>query len=81
MTKLSFCQNDPPITILEKEQAGHSYIFWTMPIMIFSQVSNFGDQSLRGAIASPFPPITTALHIKKFMTKLSLAKKTSRVPL
>ena len=25
---------------------GHSYTFWTMPIMIFSPVSNFGDQSL-----------------------------------
>ena len=33
--------------ILAKGQLGHSYTFWTMPIMIFSPVSNFGNQSLR----------------------------------
>ena len=32
--------------ILAKEQLGHSYTFWTMPTMILSPVSNFGDQSL-----------------------------------
>ena len=47
MTNLSFCQNDPPeYIILTKEEAGHSYTFWSMPIMIFGPVSNFGDQSL-----------------------------------
>ena len=30
----------------EKKEAGHSYTFWTAPIMIFSPVSNVGDQSL-----------------------------------
>ena len=32
--------------ILAKEQSGHSHIFWSMPIITFSPVSNFGDQSL-----------------------------------
>ena len=32
--------------ILAKEQLGHSYIFWTMPILIFCQFANFGNQSL-----------------------------------
>ena len=32
--------------ILAKGQLGHSCAFWKMPIMIFSLVSNFGDQSL-----------------------------------
>ena len=32
--------------ILAKEQLGHSYIFWTMPIFIFCQFANFGNQSL-----------------------------------
>ena len=32
--------------ILAKYKLGHSYTFWTMPILIFSPVSNFGDQSL-----------------------------------
>ena len=32
--------------ILTKEQLGHSYIFWTMPILIFCQFANFGNQSL-----------------------------------
>ena len=32
--------------ILAKYQRCHSYTFWTMPIMIISPVSNFGDQSL-----------------------------------
>ena len=31
---------------LAKGQLGHSYTFWTIPVMIFSPVSNFGDQSL-----------------------------------
>ena len=30
----------------KKGQPGHSYTFWIMPIMIFSLVANFGDQSL-----------------------------------
>ena len=33
-------------TILAKERFGHSDTFWAMPIMIFSPVANFGDQSL-----------------------------------
>ena len=32
--------------ILAKEQLGHCYIFWTMPILIFCQFANFGNQSL-----------------------------------
>ena len=32
--------------ILAKGQLGHSYTFSTMPIMIFSTVSNFGDRTL-----------------------------------
>ena len=32
--------------ILAKEQLGHYYIFWTMPILIFCQFENFGYQSL-----------------------------------
>ena len=32
--------------ILAKEQLGHSYIFWTMSILIFCQFANFGNQSL-----------------------------------
>ena len=32
--------------ILTKGQLGHSYTFSTMPIMIFSTVSNFGDRTL-----------------------------------
>ena len=31
---------------LAKEQLGHSYTFWTMTILIFSPVANFGQQSL-----------------------------------
>ena len=49
MTKLSFCQNDPPestYTILAKEQSGQSYIFWFMPIITFSPVAKFGDHPL-----------------------------------
>ena len=47
---LSFCQNDVHTSrgiILAKGQIGYSYTFWTtLSIMIFSPVSNFGDQSL-----------------------------------
>ena len=32
--------------ILAKEQLCHSYIFWTMPILIFCQFAYFGNQSL-----------------------------------
>ena len=32
--------------ILTKGQHGHFYTFWTMPIMIFGPVANFGDHSL-----------------------------------
>ena len=32
--------------ILAKEQLGHSFIFWTMPVLIFCQFANFGNQSL-----------------------------------
>ena len=32
--------------ILTEKEVGHFYTFWTMPIMIFSPVSNFDDQSL-----------------------------------
>ena len=55
VTNLSFCQNDPPMSkyiILTEEEAGHSYTFWTMPIMIFSPASNFGDQSLLLKVSS-----------------------------
>ena len=31
---------------LAKGQLGHTYTFWTMPILIFSSVANFGQQSL-----------------------------------
>ena len=34
------------IIILAKEQPGHSYTFWTMPILIFSPFANFGKHSL-----------------------------------
>ena len=34
------------VIILTKGQLGHSYTFSTMPIMIFSTVSNFGDRTL-----------------------------------
>ena len=33
--------------ILTKEQSGNSYIFWSMPVITFSQVANFGDHPLR----------------------------------
>ena len=48
VTKLSFCQNDSPMStsFWQKGQLGHSYTFLTMPILILSPVSNFGDQSL-----------------------------------
>ena len=50
VTKLFFCQNDPPgpyeYIILTKEQFGRSYIFWTMPIIIFSPVSNSSNHTL-----------------------------------
>ena len=32
--------------IWAKGQLDHSYTFWAMPIMIFSPVANYGDQSL-----------------------------------
>ena len=31
---------------LAKGQLGHFYTFWTMPILIFSPVPNFGQQSI-----------------------------------
>ena len=31
---------------MAKEQSGHSYIFWSMPIITFSPVANFGDHPL-----------------------------------
>ena len=32
--------------LLAKGQLDHSYTFWTMPIMIFSSVANFGNHPL-----------------------------------
>ena len=32
--------------IVAKEQSGHSYVFWSMPIIKFSPVANFGDHPL-----------------------------------
>ena len=42
--------------ILAKEQLGHSYIFWAMPILIFSPFANFGNQSIvHTAVMNRFP--------------------------
>ena len=58
--------------ILAKEQLGYSYIFWTMPILIFCQFANFGNQSLN----KEGQPLPTKLPIvKRFINmQINLAK-------
>ena len=48
VTRLFFCQNDSLMgeSFGNRAACSHSYTFWTMPILIFSLVANFGQQSL-----------------------------------
>ena len=47
VTKVSFCQNDPIIgESFWQKNSLVTHIFWTMPILIFCQFANFGNQSL-----------------------------------
>ena len=43
---------------LQQNDSSHSYTFWTMPIMIFSPVSNFGDQSLGKFLLIVYQPVS-----------------------
>ena len=58
VTFLFFCQNDSLMAggiNLAKGQLGHYYTFWTMPITIFSPVSNLSDQSQCIFLIEAFP--------------------------
>ena len=55
VTRQSFCQNDSPMkgTFWPKDSLITDILFELQPIIIFSPVANFGDQSLILEIISP----------------------------
>ena len=59
--------------ILAKEQLGHSYAFWTMPINIISPVKNFGDQSLCAKLAPSNCGHANAYFLEKMAQLMTVA--------
>ena len=49
--------------ILAKEQFHNSYVFWAMPILIFSPFANFGKQSLGQIYGGDFATFCDLLRI------------------
>ena len=84
VARLFFCQNGSLmryLITLTKGQLGHPYTFWTIPILIFSPVANFEQQSLYSMYLSLSSFITGMAQVEpvpKMDLNVGLARKGMR---